>query len=99
MKKERKALKDAKKIDLPKENPELVELRAYQNCLYFLSSCSVQLGDPGKVYQTAHALGEVYSVLVPKVKELAKKNNIPLPGDKDHSATQLENKEKNNEKA
>ena len=76
-------IKKGKKIDLPSENPELVELRAYQNCLYFLSSCNVQLGDPARVYQTANALGEIYSVMVPRIKELAKKHNIALPGEKE----------------
>ena len=76
-------IKKGKKLDLPSENPELVELRAYQNCLYFLSSCNVQLGDPARVYQTANALGEIYSIMVPKIKELAKKHNIALPGEKE----------------
>ena len=76
-------IKKGKKLDIPVENPELVELRAYQNCLYFLSTCNIQLGDPGKVYQTANALGEIYNVMVPKIKELAKKHSIALPGEKE----------------
>ena len=75
-------IKKGKKIDLPVENPELVELRAYQNCLYFLSTCSLPMGDPNRMYQTANALGEVYSILVPRIKELSKKHGIELPGDK-----------------
>ena len=83
----------AKKVEMPKEeNKELVELRAYQNCLYFLSQCNVQLKDPAVIYQTANALAEVYSVLVPKVKELAEKNGIKL------EAFKKEAKEAKNEK-
>ena len=77
-------IKKGTKVDIPAENPELVELRALQNCLYFLSSCNVQLGDPARVYQTANALGEIYSVMVPRIKELAKKHNIALPGEKEN---------------
>ena len=83
-----------KKVDIPKENPELVELRAYQNCLYFLSQCNVQLKDPAVVYQTANALAEVYGVLVPKVKELAEKNGINLEAFKNNDNKAKTKKEK-----
>ena len=83
-------IKKGKKLDIPVENPELVELRAYQNCLYFLSTCNIQLGDPARIFQTANAMSEIYSVVVPKIKALAKKHHIKLPGE--------EKKEKKDEK-
>ena len=70
----------AKKVEMPKESKELLELRVLQNCLYFLSQANIQMGDPGKVYQAANALGEVYNFFVPRIKELAVKNKIDIKG-------------------
>ena len=67
-----KRMGGAEKVELPKEDPKMIEYRTLQNIMYFCTSANIQLKNPEETYKAAVALKEVFEFCLPRIQNLEK---------------------------